>query len=51
MHNGDKIGHLAVGGLIRTRNKIQINPFPDGQELMKKEHKLGNYFSYNNRHA
>jgi hypothetical protein len=51
MHDGDKIGQSAVGGLIRSRLKVQINPFPEGQELMKKAHKLGTYFSYGNRHA
>jgi len=51
MHDGDKIGQSAVGGLIRSKNKVQINPFQEGQELMKKAHKLGTYFSYSNRHA
>jgi hypothetical protein len=51
MHDGDKIGQSAVGGLIRSKNKVQINPFPEGQELMKKAHRLGTYFSYSTRHA
>jgi len=51
MYDGDKIGQFVVGGLIRTKNKVPVNPFPEGQELMKKAHKLGTYFSYSNRHA
>ncbi len=51
MHDGDKIGQSAVGGLIRTKNKVAVNPFPEGQELMKKAHKLGTYFSYITRHS
>jgi hypothetical protein len=50
MHDGDKIGQFA-GGLIRTKNKVAINPFLEEQELMKKAHKLGTYFRYINRHA
>ena len=51
MHDGDKIGQSVVGGLVRTRNKVPVNPFPEGQELMKKAHRLGTYFSYSTRHS
>jgi len=51
MHDGDKIGQSAVGGLVRTKNKIPVNPFPEGQVLMKKAHAVGTYFSYGNRHS
>ena len=51
MHDGDKIGQSAVGGLIRTKNKTPINPFPEGQALMKKAHVLGTYFNYTTRHS
>jgi len=51
MHDGDKIGQFVVEGLVRTRNKVPVNSFPEGQELMKNAHKLGTYFSYNNRHS
>jgi hypothetical protein len=51
MHDGDKIGQSAVGGLVRTRNKTPINSFPEGQVLTKKAHALGTYFSYNKRHG
>jgi hypothetical protein len=50
MHDGDKIGQSAVGGLVRTKNKTPINPFPEGQALIKKAHALGTHFSYSNRH-
>ena len=49
MHDGDKIGQSAVGSLIRTKNKIPLNPFPRGQALMKKAHALAVHFSYSNR--
>ena len=51
MHDGYKIGQEAVGGLVRTKNKIPVNPVPEGQVLIKKAHTLGTYFSYINRHA
>ncbi len=51
MHDGDKIGQSAVVGLIRSKNKFQIKPFSEGQELMKKAHRLETYFSYNTRHS
>ena len=49
MHDGDKIGLSAVGDLVRTKNKAPVNPFPEGQKLMKKAHALAVHFSYNNR--
>jgi len=51
MHAGYKIGQSIVGGLVRTRNKTSINPFPEGQVLTTKVRALGTYFSYNNRHG
>ena len=51
MHDGDKIGLSAVGRLSRTKHKVPVNPFPEGQELMKKAHRLGTYFSYITRHS
>ena len=29
MHDGDKIGQSAVGALVRSRNKVVVNPFDD----------------------
>ena len=48
---GDKIGRSAVGDLIRSKNKQPVNPFPEGQALMKIAHAMGVHFSYLNRHA
>ena len=35
MHDNDKVGSSAVGNLVRTKNKREINPFPEGQALLK----------------
>ena len=35
MHDNDKVGSSAVGNLVRTKNKTKINPFPEGQTLLK----------------
>ena len=50
MHQGDKIGRSTVGDLVRSRNKVPVNPFPTGQALMKKCHSMAVYFSYGRRH-
>ena len=36
MHDNDKVGSSAVGNLVRTKNKKEINPFPEGQDLLKR---------------
>ena len=51
MHQSDKIGKSAIGDLVRTRKKIPINPFPEGQSLKNKCHKMATYFSYSTRHS
>ena len=50
MHDTEKLGRSATGGLVRTRNKVAINPFPEGVELVARAHKLGTYFGYSTRH-
>ena len=50
MHDGDKLGHSAVGNLVKMKDKQVVNPFPDGQALLKKAHALAVHFSYGNRH-
>jgi hypothetical protein len=50
MHQGDKIGRSAIGDLVRSKNKVPVNPFPAGQILMKKCHSMAVYFSYGKRH-
>jgi hypothetical protein len=49
MHDTDKLGQAATGGLVRTRNKIPVNPFPEGVALISRAHKLGTYFGYSTR--
>ena len=36
MHQGDKIGKSAIGELLRTKNREQVNPFPAGMDLVSK---------------
>jgi hypothetical protein len=50
MHQGDKIGRAAVGDLVRSKNKVPVNPFPKGQTLMQKCHSMAVHFSYGTRH-
>ena len=50
MHDGDKLGQSAVGNLVRMKDKQVVNPFPQGQALLKKAHALVVHFSYGNRH-
>jgi len=49
MHDTDKLGQSATGGLVRTRMKVAVNPFPEGVELVQRAHKLGAYFGYSTR--
>ena len=49
MHDGDKIGKSAYGGLERTKNKVAVNPFKEGTELVRSMHNMGKYFSYSQR--
>ena len=37
MHDGDKFGWSAFGKLIRTKNKIPVNYFPEGVNIMEKK--------------
>lgn len=53
MHDGDKVGRACNGDLVRTRGGGRtVNPFDDGQNLMKKAQAITNHFSYGvRRHA
>ncbi len=42
MHDGDKVGQLATGTLTHSSGKVEVNPFPEGVELMKKASKASN---------
>jgi len=33
MHQGDKLGASATGKLLRTKNKVVVNPFDEGMHL------------------
>ena len=49
MHDGDKLGQSAVGELVRSRNKVKVNPFPEGVAFMAKAHAIGVHFTYESR--
>ena len=51
MHDGDKVGRSAIGELVRTRNRMPVNPFPEGAQLMAKAQDMATYFSYSTRHT
>jgi methylthioribose-1-phosphate isomerase len=36
LHDNDKVGSTAMGTLVRTEDKTEINHFPEGQALLKK---------------
>ena len=46
MHNGDKVGASTVVKLVQTNMKIANNPFPEGNNLISKAHKLATHFLY-----
>ena len=45
MHDGDKVGDSAIGNLVRTKDKKEVNPFPNGKKLTAKLHAMGVHFS------
>jgi hypothetical protein len=49
MHSAMKPGQAAEGELVRSRNKVIQNEFPDGKHLYNVVHKLAAYFSYSDR--
>jgi hypothetical protein len=49
MHEVDKLGRVAVGGLVRTKNKVAVNPFAAGVALVSRAHKMGTHFGYGTR--
>ena len=36
LHDDDKVASSAVGNLVRTEDKTEINHFPEGQALLKR---------------
>jgi hypothetical protein len=51
MHDMDKPQTSAIGKLVRSSKRAEVNPFPAGIALWKKGHALGAHFSYSNRLA
>jgi hypothetical protein len=49
MHDMDKPQASALGKLVRSSKRVQVNPFPEGISLWKKAHALGVHFSSSNR--
>jgi hypothetical protein len=47
MHAGDKICRAAIGELTRSRNGQVLNPFPEGQALVKLVESIGKFLYYN----
>ena len=45
MHQGDKIGKSAIGELVRSKNKVIVNPFPHGLNLLKMLRDQARHFS------
>ena len=37
-HKDDKIGKSAIGDLMMSKNKVIVNPFHKGRNLLKKMH-------------
>ena len=50
MHIGDKLPRAMVGDLVRTQNKVPINPFDACQRLLGILQAIATYFSYSTRH-
>ena len=45
MHQGDKTGKSAIGELVRSKNKVTVNHFPHGLNLLKKLRDQAHHFS------
>ena len=51
MHIGDKLPRAMVGDLVRTRDKVPINPFAVCQALLSILQSIATFFSYSTRHG
>ena len=49
MHDDDKLGLAAYGGLTRSKNKVVVNPFKQGQKFLEGIRSLVKHFSYGYR--
>lgn len=34
MHDGDKIGRSEIGKLVRSKDNVSVNPFPEGKSFI-----------------
>ena len=51
MHSGDKVGSWAIGKLTKSKNKVPVEPFPDGVALMSDLGEFAKHYSYGTRLA
>ena len=49
MHSADKLGAAGIGDLVRSKNKVEINPFSEGQAVMSTATGIATYFNYSSR--
>ena len=47
----DKLGKAGIADLLRSKNKVITNPFPEGQALVAAAHDTATYFHYGKRQA
>ena len=50
MHDVDKLGQSATGALVRSKNKIIVNPFTEGVKLMANARKMATDFTWDGWH-
>ena len=49
MHLDDKLGKVAIADLCRSKNKVIVNPFPEGQAIVAIAHNTATHFHYGKR--
>ena len=49
MHDADKIARSAIGLHTRTEEKVVVNAFPEGDEIVQAAVDIGSTFSYSDR--
>lgn len=50
MHNTDKVGQSAIGELTRRKDGREMNPFPEGLQLLKKFRHQTKWFESSSKH-
>ena len=51
MHDTYKVGKSVIGELVRTKNKVEIKPSPEGLDLMKKLCDQAKWFESSSKHC